>query len=130
MRLVTAAIIQKDASVLIARRGPSNKLAGFWEFPGGKVEEGETPEACLVRELEEELGISCRIVGLLCESSYTYEHGSFRIVALFTDWVCGEITLKEHDDVRFVRVDELSNYKLLPADIPIAARLNSISKTS
>jgi 8-oxo-dGTP diphosphatase len=60
-RLVTAGIIRRNDSVLLARRPPGERLAGFWEFPGGKVEKGETPEACLARELQEELAIQTRI---------------------------------------------------------------------
>jgi mutator protein MutT len=60
-KVVTAAIIRRNGSVLLARRSSGEKLAGFWEFPGGKVEDGETPEECLARELDEELGIQARI---------------------------------------------------------------------
>ncbi|MEI6377066.1 MAG: (deoxy)nucleoside triphosphate pyrophosphohydrolase [bacterium] len=125
MRLVTAAIIQKENTVLLARRGPGSTLSGFWEFPGGKVEEGETPEQCLIRELEEELNISCRVEGLLCESIYTYDHGCFKILALHTEWIRGDLSLKDHDEVRFVPIKDLYDYRLLPADIPIARQLNS-----
>jgi 8-oxo-dGTP pyrophosphatase MutT (NUDIX family) len=61
MRQVTAAIIEDSGKILIARRSPASKLAGMWEFPGGKVEEGESPELCLVRELREELGIETEV---------------------------------------------------------------------
>jgi 8-oxo-dGTP diphosphatase len=59
-RTVAAAIIQKEDCILLARRSPGEKLAGFWEFPGGKVENGESPEECLARELREELGIGVK----------------------------------------------------------------------
>jgi mutator protein MutT len=84
-RVVTAAIIRKNGSVLLARRAPEEKLGGFWEFPGGKVENGETPEECLARELAEELGILARIGEKCAESLHQYDHGNFRIVAYLVD---------------------------------------------
>ena len=67
-KFVTAAIILRDDRVLLARRSSGQKLAGFWEFPGGKVEAGETPESCLARELEEELGIGVHVGRKFAES--------------------------------------------------------------
>jgi mutator protein MutT len=88
--VVTAAIIQRKEYVLLARRSPGEKLAGFWEFPGGKVEDGETPEACLARELDEERRITVRIGAKCVESLHQYDHGSFRIVAYFVEWLAGD----------------------------------------
>jgi 8-oxo-dGTP diphosphatase len=82
-RVVTAAIIQKRDYVLLARRSPGEKLAGFWEFPGGKVEKGESPEESLARELREELGIGVKVGPKCVEILHQYDHGSFRIVAYF-----------------------------------------------
>jgi 8-oxo-dGTP diphosphatase len=120
MRQVTAAIIEKNGSILLARRAPSSKLAGMWEFPGGKIEEGESPEECLVRELREELGIETSVHELLAESVYHYEHGCFQILAYRSQIHAGEIELRDHDQVAFVPVLDLLSYALLPADIPIA----------
>jgi 8-oxo-dGTP diphosphatase len=89
-RIVTAAIIRKDGCVLLARRQPGEKLTGFWEFPGGKVESGETPDEALTRELFEELGVVARIRKRVAESSRQYEHGSFRLIAHLVDHVEGE----------------------------------------
>ena len=89
-RVVTAAIIPREDCVLLARRSPGEKLAGSWEFPGGKVEAGETPEGSLARELLEELGIEVRIGDRVAESSYEYEHGTFRVIAYLVDWISGE----------------------------------------
>lgn len=125
MKLVTAAIIEREGKVLIARRSPNSKLAGQWEFPGGKVEDGETLQQCLARELLEELGIVGVVGEHVHSSDYQYDHGSFRIEAFRVAWAGGDISLKDHDQVAWVSVDELSTYQLLPADIPIALTLKN-----
>lgn len=120
---VTAAIIINKGTILIARRAPSEKHAGGWEFPGGKVEPGESPEECLRREIFEEFGIETSIKRFIVESTYMYKSGAIRLMAYLTEIVSGEIKLSVHDSVEWVDVDELLNYKLLPADIPIAMKL-------
>ena len=78
---VTAAVIIADNQVLAARRKAGSHLAGFWEFPGGKIEAGETPEVCLQRELKEELGITSKIGRFLGESLYDYDVKIVRLMA-------------------------------------------------
>ena len=125
-KIVTAAIIRKSGSVLLARRSVWESLAGFWEFPGGKVEDGETPEKCLARELEEELGIQARIGPKCTESLHQYDHGNFRIVAHVAEWVAGDLRPRVHDRVEWVKISDLGEYKLLPADGPIAAMIQNL----
>ena len=125
MQTVTAAIIQKEDYVLIARRGPNSKLAGQWEFPGGKVEEGESLRECLARELKEELGIDSTIGDHLMHSEYVYEHGGFTIEAFLATWTAGELALNVHDKIEWVALRDLEGYQLLPADVPIARKLFS-----
>jgi 8-oxo-dGTP diphosphatase len=125
-RVVTAAIIRRDDTVLLARRSPGQKLAGFWEFPGGKVEGGETPEESLARELKEELGIRARVGEKCAESFYQYDHGSFRIVAYFVDCIAGDVHPSVHDRLDWVNIGDIKGYKLLPADIPIAESLQKL----
>lgn len=120
MREVTAAIIYRDSQVLIARRGPESKLAGFWEFPGGKVEKGETRQQCLERELNEELGVETEVGEEIAESEYHYDHGSFLIIAIEATLKSSDIVLKEHDRIEWVQLADLDKYKLAPADIPLA----------
>jgi 8-oxo-dGTP diphosphatase len=127
-RVVTAAIIRKNGCILLARRGPGEKLAGFWEFPGGKVERGETPEECLARELFEELGIEARIGERVAESSHEYEHGSFRVIAYLVDWISGEPRTNVHDRLEWVQIGDVGDYELLPADIPILLSLHSLNE--
>jgi mutator protein MutT len=123
MHLVTAAIIKREGRVLIARRSPNSKLPGQWEFPGGKVEEGESLEKCLRRELLEELGIDVEVGNHFMASDYHYTHGSFRIESFEVNWIGGELTLIDHDKVEWVLVGDLEKYPLLPADVPIARSL-------
>ena len=82
MKTVTAALIADgQGRYMIAQRAPQDKNAGQWEFPGGKQETAETPEACLARELMEEFGVGSTIGGFFGESIYHYGHGSIRLIA-------------------------------------------------
>lgn len=123
MKDVTAAIMFKDGHVLIARRAPGEKHEGGWEFPGGKVEAGETPEECLKRELYEEFGIDTEVKEFIISSLYEYAQGAIRLLAYQVDIRKGDFQLRVHDRYAWVRVDELLNYELLPADVPIAIYL-------
>lgn len=120
---VTAAIIIENGCVLIARRAPEEKHAGGWEFPGGKVEYGESPEECLKREMYEEFGIETNVNHLLTESVCRYPAGTIRLLAYSTEIKAGDIKLRVHDKIEWVKVNELLDYELLPADIPIAVKL-------
>ena len=125
-KLVTAAILRQGKAVLITRRGPQMSLAGMWEFAGGKVEPNETTEECLKRELREELSIEVEVESLMCFSDYTYEHGSFRILAYEARIIDGQPTLNEHEELAWVMPEELLSYDLLPADIAIAQHIASM----
>jgi 8-oxo-dGTP diphosphatase len=120
---VTAAIIEKDGAVLIVRKGPGMRHAGKWEFPGGKVESDELPEACLEREILEELGIRIRTRRFFCESLHRYPHAAIRLMAFRVQWVSGDIRLTDHDAMAWVAPPELTSWDLLPADVPIAEAL-------
>lgn len=123
MKLVTAAIIYQDGKVLLTRRGPGEKLAGFWEFPGGKIENGETYQECLTREIKEELNLQIEVGEVLTTSTYKYEHGEIHLIALEAWILSGSIELTVHDKYEWVAPTDLVFYKLAPADIPIAERL-------
>lgn len=120
---VTAAILMKDDRILIAKRGFRSKLANKWEFAGGKVENDETPQECLKRELKEEFNIEVSVGRYLGVSIYHYEHASIELLAYRTYWEGGSITLRDHDEFRWVSVDELKEYDFAPADLPFVERL-------
>lgn len=124
--LVSAvALIDVDGRVLLAQRPEGKSMAGLWEFPGGKVEPGETPEAALIRELHEELDIdtwaSC--LAPLTFASHTYD--DFHL--LMPLYACrkwdGIPKPKENQVLKWARVNELQNYPMPPADIPLIAIL-------
>jgi 8-oxo-dGTP diphosphatase len=123
MKTVAAAIILREQDVLLARRGPLEQLAGYWEFPGGKVEPGESLADCLQRELREELGVDAVIGDVVAESTYRYDHGSFLLVGMRTHLKSTNIRLTVHDQATWVPVTDLLSYALAPADIPIAAAI-------
>jgi 8-oxo-dGTP diphosphatase len=120
MKTVTAAIIVENDKVLIARRKKGEWLSGYWEFPGGKLEDGETLQSCLKRELSEELGVQAEVGEIVAESEYHGEQGIFRIIALLTSLKTVPITLSAHDRVAWVPLSEISSFKLSPADRDIA----------
>jgi len=120
---VTAAVIYKDGKVLLTRRAPGEKHAGWWELPGGKIESGETPEHCLQRELMEELGIDAAVGALAAESIFAYDTGSIRLLAYQAEIISGQITLCVHDEYCWVDPLQLDTFRLLPADKPVAEKL-------
>ena len=125
MKNVTAAIIERDGRYLLARRAPGQNLAGYWEFPGGKIEANETPEDCLIRELREELHLETRVLEHFCNSVYHYEKGAINLMAYRTEILDGEIQLTVHDEVGWFLPPEMLKLNLAPADIPVAERLAS-----
>jgi 8-oxo-dGTP diphosphatase len=120
---VTAAIIVDRGRVLIAQRGPADRMAGFWEFPGGKIEIGETPEACLARELREELGITAAIGLPLGRSIHRDTHLTIELLAYQAFWDGRPFKPREHQACRWVLPGQLSAYDFTPADRPFVDRL-------
>jgi 8-oxo-dGTP diphosphatase len=126
--VVAVALIDCDGRVLLAERPAGKPLAGLWEFPGGKVSPGETPEAALVRELAEELGIA---VDPKCLSPFTFaSHGSADFHLLMPLYVCrvwqGIARPMESQKLAWVRVADLPNYPMPEADIPLIAHLRDL----
>jgi 8-oxo-dGTP diphosphatase len=125
MRKVTAAILVKDNKILIAKRPSNDKLANKWEFPGGKIEDGETPEECLVREIKEEFNIDIEVKTYFGNSIYNYDHGSIELLAYLAHTESIELTPTAHDEYIWVSISELTKYDFAPADIPFVTRLRS-----
>jgi len=125
--LVTAAVIEKEGKFLLAQRGHEDRLAGKWEFPGGKIEPGETPQDCLSREIREELGIEVQVGDFLCSSRFDYDHVSVEIFAYRCTWVSGELQQNAHEAHQWVSREDIAAVDLAAADRPIARCLFSNS---
>jgi 8-oxo-dGTP diphosphatase len=126
--VAACALVDPDGRVLLAKRPPGKPLAGLWEFPGGKIEPGETPEVALIRELEEELGI--RIAGkcLAPLSFASHSYPDFHL--LMPLYVCrrwdGEIEARQGQELSWVRAQRLADYAMPPADEPLKAVLRDL----
>ena len=124
MTIVIAAIIKKENKFLIAKRSYLKQLAGYWEFPGGKLENGETEKACLQREIKEELNIEITVGEFFMENIHHYGDKTILLKAFLCEYISGEILLNDHDEILWVTKDELNNYKFAAADIPFIIALN------
>ncbi len=127
--LVSAvALIDADDRVLLARRPEGKSMAGLWEFPGGKVQDGETPEAALIRELEEELGIDTYESCLAPIGFASHAYDDFHL--LMPLFVCrvweGTPTPREGQELNWVRPNALRDYPMPPADVPLVAQLQDL----
>ena len=126
--VAAAALVDRDNRVLISRRLPGKHLAGLWEFPGGKVDAGELPEAALVRELKEELGIE---VCETCIAPFTFASHSYESFHLLMPlYLCRnwdvDITPREGQEIKWVRASRLSQYPMTPADVPLIPMLRDL----
>jgi len=132
LTVVCAALVDGAGRVLLAERPRGKSMAGLWEFPGGKINPGETPEAALARELEEELGIKVAADALapLAFASHAYE--SFHVVLLF--YLCrrwlGEPVAREGQALAWVAPHEFPSYAMPPADAPLVSALQGALRTA
>ncbi|RZJ95988.1 MAG: (deoxy)nucleoside triphosphate pyrophosphohydrolase [Brevundimonas sp.] len=126
--VVAVALVDVDGRVLIAKRPEGKSLAGLWEFPGGKVEPGERPEAALIRELKEELGIDVNEACLAPFVFASHAYDSFHL--LMPLYLCrrwsGMVVAKEHAALAWVKPNALSDYPMPPADEPLVAWLRDL----
>jgi 16S rRNA (cytosine1402-N4)-methyltransferase len=113
----------KSGMILLCRRGPGRRHAGLWEFPGGRVEPGETPQAALKRELLEELGIDAAVGEEAGRNVHADPWATIELVAFFVKSYAGTPQLRDHDAFKWVESRKLLDYELSPADIPIARAL-------
>jgi 8-oxo-dGTP diphosphatase len=123
--VVTAAVIERDGKVLVARRKEGLIAAGLWEFPGGKLEAGEDPRQGLERELGEELGIEARAGDLLCSVPFEGALKSFELVVFRTELLSGELALTDHDEVRWLEPREMDESVFSKPDRPVVRILAS-----
>ena len=123
IKKVIASIIRKDNKFLIAQRAKKDDLYGKWEFPGGKMEEGETEHECLQRELFEEFNIRAEIGEYLCSSYFEHEGQPMEMRVYFVDSSSGEFVFNDHQQIKWVEQNELLDYDMPDPDKPIVEKL-------
>lgn len=125
MITVTAGIIRQHGTILICQRGAGGNCAFLWEFPGGKLEPGETMEECLIRECKEELDVQIIVQGIFSETTYRYPDREIAFTFFNAAIVSGDITLTVHQQICWVSPDELKGYEFCPADVEVVKLLCS-----
>lgn len=127
IEVAMAVILNEHREVLIARRPFGKSYGGLWEFPGGKVEKGESPSEAVVRELEEELGIQIKVATWMT----TFEHQTDRAEVLrfhpmICEWVAGELLAIEHEATAWVGISSLRHYDFAKPDYPVIEQLETL----
>ena len=123
---VVAAVIYKDGAYFATQRG-YGEFEGMWEFPGGKIESGESREVALKREIREELGGDITIDKFLCTTDYDYPSFHLTMHCYLCSIESGEIELREHKSARWLTVDMLDSEEWLPADLEVVEMLKNVS---
>jgi 8-oxo-dGTP diphosphatase len=124
---VTCAIIEKNNKVLATQRAHNTHLAGQWEFPGGKIESGETAESCIKREIAEELSVRISVHRSLRPVEYHYPDKAIRLIPFVCKIISGQIRLTDHSDFRWLGRDELTSLDWAAADVLVlSAYLKSV----
>lgn len=118
---VAAAVIERSGKVLIARRKKGDRFEGLWEFPGGKIEAGESPEECLRRELREELGVEIEAGEFLCSVPFETSGLSIELMAFRTSLAAGEVRCHDHDEICWVEPEHLMDFDLTEPDHRVVA---------
>ena len=112
MKIATTAVIQHNNKILLGKRQRDDR----WELPGGKVDDNETPEQCVIREIKEELGIDIKIVKFLEELQGMYRDIPMQVFAFLTQYVSGEIVLNVHKEAHWVEPNEIQKYDIVEED--------------
>ena len=128
LKQVTAAMIKDNDKYLICQRGSEDECSMLWEFPGGKLEPGETLEECIVREIKEELELDIEVQDVFTTSIYHFDNKEIHFTVYNALIVAGQIKLNVHNDARWVTVKELDLYKFMPADIEFVDKLKKESR--
>lgn len=122
---VVGAAILRSGKVLCAQRGHAGALPGMWEFPGGKVEQGETPRQALEREISEELGCRVLVGDVVTTTTHEYDFGIVTLTTFYAELLEGEPTLTEHASVVWLEPGALASLEWAPADIPAVELIQS-----
>jgi 8-oxo-dGTP diphosphatase len=120
---VTAAVIERDGKVLVAKRKAELIAGGLWEFPGGKLEEGEAPERGLEREIMEEMGVGARVGELLCTVPFSGALRSFELIVYRTELLSDDFRLTDHDEIRWLEPGEMNEDLFSKPDRPVVRLL-------
>ena len=125
---VVAGIVVSGNRVLCARKAAGTSMAGYWEFPGGKIEPGETPELALRRELTEELRIIADVGGFFADNRYPIGDRTLHLMAYWVTRYTGEFTLTDHDALHWSTLADLTDLTWAPADIAIVDKLKEVRR--
>jgi 8-oxo-dGTP diphosphatase len=128
MLIVTAAIIEHQGKILITQRKPNKNQALKWEFPGGKIEEGETPKECLAREIKEELDIDIKVNDIFEVVHHKYEKITILLLAYKCSYNSGILKTVDCNNFMWVTLDEMKKYDFAEADIEIVEKLKNTTK--
>lgn len=123
MFIVTAAAMIKDGKVLIAQREAGSHMEFRWEFPGGKLEPGEDPEECIVREIKEELDMEIEVIDIYKVVKFNYEEKDILLLCYLCKILKGQGKTVECNDFKWVKREELANFDFVPADTAIVEKL-------
>lgn len=126
MKDVVAGIIINEGKILIGKRAEGQKMDGKWEFPGGKLEPGETPEEALKREIMEEFSADIEVGEFFSESRYKYEFGEIKLLAYKAVSRNRDFKLSVHSEIKWVDPQNIRNFDYAPADIPVADKIYKI----
>lgn len=122
---VAAALIEQDGKILIAQRSREGNQALKWEFPGGKIDPGETPEECLKRELKEELNLDIRVGAQFAIVNFDYPTWTIQLLVYRAEIIGGDMRLNVHKDVQWVSRKEIAAYDFCPADVALVHKIGS-----
>ncbi|KXX70988.1 8-oxo-dGTP diphosphatase MutT [Flammeovirga sp. SJP92] len=128
-QVVAAVIIDDQQRILITQRPLHKSQGGLWEFPGGKVENSESNEEALVREIKEELGVKIAVGEFIHSCQHDYGNTVIELIVYFSKINEGSIHLNEHIDMEWISVEELEQYEWAPADVPIVDKIKENLET-
>ena len=123
MKQVTAAIIKDNGRYLICQRGAEDECGLLWEFPGGKLEEGESLEECIIREIKEELELDIRVLDIFTTNVYHFDSKEIFFTVFNAEIIGGIMKLNVHNDAKWVTLEEMLLYEFMPADIGFVEKL-------